>query len=165
MKIISPRSASLPSRASSPHMSNPLVSKWFYWFSVSYQRFQIGESLHLFIHTYSFCSICCYISVFPTCSLNCIRWYILVFPIYPLCSIWWWYLTFLHLLFVLYPLVYFSLAIFVLYLLAYFRFFTPTRCALSAGIFQYFIPTLCVLSVGIFQFFTPPLCALFVGIF
>ena len=66
-----------PVRDSSPHMNNPLASEWFYWFSVSYQRYQIG-----FIHSYSLCSI---------------RWYISVFT-YSLCSIFGIFQCFTHIL-------------------------------------------------------------------
>ena len=70
-------------------MNSSLVSEWFYWFSVSYQRFQIGESLHLFIHIYALYSIPWYISVFHVYPLCSIRWYISVFHIYSFCSICW----------------------------------------------------------------------------
>ena len=63
------------------HLAGPAHLIWAtLWFLNDYQRFQIGEFLHWFIHTYSFCSICCYFSVFPTHSSNSICWYILVFP-------------------------------------------------------------------------------------
>ena len=116
MKIISTRWASPPSRASSPHMSNPLVSKWLP--TIPDRRvFTLIHSHLLFL---------LYLLLFFSFSHLLFELYLLV------------YFSFSHLTFMLYLLVVFDFFTRTICVLSVGLFQFSNLCALSIGIFQFF---------------------------